>query len=97
MFSSNEYKLRDKKIIPDYERAYIFQYIEHQQLNESIFQTAVYFLTLMVKFVTSRQFSCFSIEKSKLPSSVQELLNSKINPTSAIFSVFTDSADIVER
>lgn len=66
-------------------------------MNEAIFQTAVYFLTLMAKFVVSKQFSSFTMEKSKLPSSVQEMLSSEENPVSAILSVFTDFADTGER
>ncbi|VIO94812.1 Zinc finger in N-recognin family protein [Brugia malayi] len=75
----------------------LYTYVEHQQLNEAIFQTTVYFLTLMVKFVTSKQFSCFAEEKSKLPSSVQEILSGQRNPVSAILSVFTDFADFGGR
>ncbi|KAL3995662.1 putative zinc finger in N-recognin (UBR box) family protein [Acanthocheilonema viteae] len=74
----------------------LYTYVEHQQLNEAIFQTAIYFLTLMVKFVTSEQFPCFTKEKSKLPSFVQEILSSQRNPT-AILSVFTDFVDIGGR
>ncbi|EFO23388.1 hypothetical protein LOAG_05096 [Loa loa] len=75
----------------------LYAYVEQQQLNEAIFQTAVYFLTLMVKFVTSEQFSCLTTEKSKLPSSVQETLSIQRNPVSTLLSVFTDFADTGER
>lgn len=97
MFSSNKYKTKRSENSACLNKAYVFQYVEHQQLNEAIFQTVVYFLTLMVKFVTSEQFLCFTTEKWKLPSSVQEILSSQRNPISSILTVFTDSADIGER
>uniref|UniRef100_A0A0R3RTL1 E3 ubiquitin-protein ligase n=1 Tax=Elaeophora elaphi TaxID=1147741 RepID=A0A0R3RTL1_9BILA len=75
----------------------LYTYVEYRQLNETIFQTAIYFLTLMVKFVTSEQFSYFTTEKLKLPSSVEEILSNQRNPVSAILSVFIDFADIGER
>ncbi|VDK87628.1 unnamed protein product [Litomosoides sigmodontis] len=74
----------------------LYTYVEHQQLNEAIFQTTVYFLTLMVKFVASEQFLCFTAEKWKLPLYVQEILNSQKNPVSAILTMFTDSTNIGE-
>uniref|UniRef100_A0A915PYR1 E3 ubiquitin-protein ligase n=1 Tax=Setaria digitata TaxID=48799 RepID=A0A915PYR1_9BILA len=75
----------------------LYIYVEHQQLNEAIFQTAVYFLTLMVKFVTSEQFPNFITKKSKLPSHLQKILIEKGNPVSAVLSTFTSSAGTEER
>lgn len=34
----------------------IFQHVKHRQLTESVFQTAIYLLTLLVKYVSSEQF-----------------------------------------
>ncbi|MCP9263666.1 hypothetical protein DINM_007052 [Dirofilaria immitis] len=75
----------------------LYIHIEHQQLNDAIFQAAVYFLTLMVKFVTSEQFSLLATEKSKLPSNILEILNCQKNPVSDILSMFNDFGDIGER
>ncbi|VDK86650.1 unnamed protein product, partial [Onchocerca ochengi] len=78
----------------------LYTYIEDQQLNEAIFQAVVYFLTLIVKYVTSEQFSCFVTEESKFSFKIPlklPILNSQKNPISAILSLFTDSADIGDR